>query len=108
MVVAAPAPVTVAPAPMTAAVPAPMTMAPAAVMAVAPANFFRLEMIDFAFGGNGGMSFLAGRPSHVIFQRLRRQRRGLGTECCRARGNAQGKLQEIASFHDIVPLLNRE
>ena len=100
-----PAPVTAMPAPMTVVPAVVMSMAPA--MTVTPTHLFRLEMIDFVFGGDGGMGVLAGCPQGVIVQRMRRQRRGLGTgaKCGGARGDAQGKLQKVSAFHHIFPPL---
>ena len=73
-VAAMPAPV---PAPMPAA-PAPVTAVPAPMPMVAPAHLLRLETIDFALAGDGGMGILIGGEPPVRTQRLRRQRRGLG------------------------------
>src|ERR1700730_16537026 len=111
-VAAGPSPMTAAPAPV-AAMPAAVTAAPAAVTAVAPANFLRFEVIDFVAGGDGGMSIrlslFAERRSRVIVQRMRRQRRGLGTgaEHCRARGDAQGKPEKVPALHDTFPPVDR-
>ncbi len=66
--------------------PAPVTVVPV----VAPAHFLLLEMIDFAFIGDGRMGILMGGKPSVRAQRLRRQRRGLGgdRDCGSARNNA--------------------
>src|SRR5260370_16051257 len=97
-----PAPMPVAPTRMP-PMPAPVTVGPV----VAPAHFLRLEMIDFAFVGDGRMGILTGGKPSVRAQRLRRQRRGPGGGGDRRspRNNAYRNLQKVPAFHDIFLFL---
>jgi hypothetical protein len=63
---------------------------------------FRLQVIDFVAGNDGGFSRRR-RQSLISGQRLRRQRRGLGAGCehGRTRGSSNGDFQKVAAFHDI-------
>jgi hypothetical protein len=65
-------------------------------------DLFRLQVIDFVAGNDGGFS-RRGRQPLSSGQRLRRQRRGLGAggEHCRTRGNSNGDFQKVSAFHDI-------
>jgi hypothetical protein len=103
-------PVMAMPAPM-AAVPAPVTAVPAMpspVPVMSPAHLFGLEAIDLFGGGNRGVGIR--RRQAAIFQRMRRQRRGLYAGGQRGRSGRKSKsdFQKVAAFHDISLFMRGE
>jgi hypothetical protein len=82
-----------------------MPATPAAVPAAmtAPAHLFRLEMIDFIAGGDGGMGIVTRGTLIVGNERLRHQRRSpcACNECCANCRKSKGEFQKVPPFHDI-------
>jgi hypothetical protein len=78
-----------------------------AVPVMTPVHLLCLEMVDFAFVGDGRMGILMGGKPSVHAQQLRRQRRGLGGggDCGSARNDAYRNLQKVPAFHDIFLFL---